>query len=165
MPHIDVLSGPQVSRIMAMPVFHAAAVPSTHFSALKIGMITYMMRRFDLEQFLINIEKFNVTDLTVVPPMAIAIIMSPLTQKRNFLKRVKWAACGAAPLDKQTQARFHSLLNEEVPFTQAWGMTELTCTGAIFPYTEHDDTGSVGRLIPNLEAKSVSILSANKISP
>lgn len=112
-----------------------------------------MMRRFDLEEYLNTVEKYNVTDLAMVPPIVIAILMSPLCQQRPFLKKVRLAACGAAPLDKGIQARFRSLMGDGSPFTQVWGMTETSCVATMFPYPEHDDTGSVGRLIPNLEAK------------
>lgn len=111
------------------------------------------MRRFDLEQFLTAVEKYGVTDLTLVPPIVIAILMSPLSQKRPFLKKVRLAACGAAPLDKDVQARFRTLMGDDGPFSQVWGMTETSCIATMFPFHEHDDTGSVGRLIPNLEAK------------
>lgn len=100
-----------------------------------------MMRRFDLEEFLSNVEKYNVTDLTMVPPIVIAILMSPISQKRPFLKRVRGAMCGAAPLDKNVQARFRSTMADGSPFTQVWGMTETSCIATMFPYPEHDDTG------------------------
>lgn len=114
------------------------------------------MRRFDLETYLNTVEKYNVTDLAMVPPIVIAILMSPLSQKRPYLRNARTAGCGAAPLDKNVQARFRSLMGDSAPFTQVWGMTETSCVATMFPYPEHDDTGSVGRLIPNLEAKCVS---------
>ena len=136
-----------------MPVFHASAAPVTHISTLKSGSKAYMMRRFDLESFLVTIEKYNVTDLTLVPPIVIAILMSPLSRKQPFLRNVRAAACGAAPLDKDLQAQLRSMIQHGAPFTQVWGMTETSCVATMFAYPEHDDTGSVGRLIPNLEAK------------
>ena len=114
-----------------------------------------MMRRFDLEKYLHTVERYGVTDLGMVPPIVIAILMSSLSQNRPFLKKTRLAACGAAPLDKGIQARFRSLMGANAPFTQVWGMTETSCVATMFPYPEHDDTGSVGRLIPNLEAKCV----------
>lgn len=111
------------------------------------------MRRFDLEGYLSTVETFGITDLAMVPPIVIAILMSPLSQKRPFLRKVRLAACGAAPLDKDVQARFRSMMGHGSPFTQVWGMTETSCVATMFPFPEHDDTGSVGRLIPNLEAK------------
>ena len=110
------------------------------------------MRRFDLEAYLTTVEKYDITDLAMVPPIVIAILMSPLSQKKPFLRKVRVAACGAAPLDKDVQARFRSLMGNS-PFNQVWGMTETSCVATMIRYPEHDDTGSVGRLIPNLEAK------------
>lgn len=143
----------QISRIIAVPVFHASAAPVTHISTLKSGSSAYVMRRFELGQFLAIVEKYDVTDLAMVPPIVIAILMSPLSQKRPYLRKVRLALCGAAPLDKDLQARFRKLMGDNGPFTQVWGMTETSCIATMFPYPEHDDTGSVGRLIPNLEAK------------
>ncbi|KAJ5115502.1 hypothetical protein NUU61_001261 [Penicillium alfredii] len=145
----------EISRVIAVPVFHASAAPVTHISTLKMGSVVYLMRRFDLEQFLRTVEKYSVTDMIMVPPIVIAILMSPLSQQQPFLRKVRLAVCGAAPLDKDAQARFRSLIADDAPFTQVWGMTETSCVATNFPYPEHDDTGSVGRLIPNMEAKLI----------
>ncbi|CEL10842.1 hypothetical protein ASPCAL13951 [Aspergillus calidoustus] len=148
--------GYEASRVIAIPLFHAAAAPSTHFGILKAGHTIYMMRRFDLPVFLRTFEKYGITDLTLVPPIAIAILMSELTHSRPFLKSVRTASCGAAPLDKDVQARIQKLLGPGAPFTQVWGMTETSCIATMFPYPEDDDTGSVGRLVPNVEAKLIN---------
>ncbi|KAJ5483836.1 Phenylacetyl-CoA ligase epaB [Penicillium diatomitis] len=144
-----------VSRAVTVPIFHAAAAPTTHISTLKAGQPAYVLRRFDLQQYLETVEKYNVTDLLMVPPIAIAILMSPVATKRAFLRKSRMVICGAAPLDKDIQARFRSLLGKDVPFNQVWGMTETSCIATMFRYPECDDTGSVGRLIPNLEAKLI----------
>lgn len=141
-----------VSKIICVPTFHAAVAPSTHVGALKGGHQTYIMRRFELEPFLSNFQKFACTELVVVPPIAIAILMSPL-HKKYSLKSARSGFVGAAPLDKGPQGRFQALLGDNAPFTQVWGMTELNCVATSFPYPESNDTGSIGRLIPNLEAK------------
>ncbi|KAI9925888.1 hypothetical protein MW887_005694 [Aspergillus wentii] len=145
----------QVSQIIAIPVFHAAAAPTAHIATLRSGQSLYLMRRFDMETFLRTIEKYEITDLTVVPPIAIAIIMSPFTKTGPFLKKVKAAACGAAPLDKSVQEKFRALMADGAPMTQVWGMTETCCVATKFQYPEQDDTGSVGRLIASVEAKLI----------
>ncbi|KAI9036447.1 acyl--CoA ligase [Aspergillus affinis] len=145
----------QISRVVAVPIFHAAAVPSVHFSTLKAGQPTYIMRRFELGEFLRTVEKHQITELAIVPPIALAIIMSPMSRERPYLKSLKSAACGAAPLDKSAQARFQALMSEGAPFTQVWGMTETSCVATLVRYPENDDGGSVGRLVANLEAKCV----------
>lgn len=144
----------EVKQLLPLPFFHAAAGPRTLFSPLKSGNETYTMRRFELEPFLQGIEKFQITDLLMVPPIVIAIIMSPASKKYD-LSCIKYAAVGAAPLSKESQVRLKTLLRPEVPFTQVWGMTETTCVATCFPYPEHDVTGSVGRLFPGLDVKLV----------
>lgn len=48
-------------RIMCMPMFHVAVAPCTHWSPLKNGVETYVMRRFELETWLATIEKYRIT--------------------------------------------------------------------------------------------------------
>jgi 4-coumarate--CoA ligase len=62
------------------------------------------MRRFELEGFLSSFEKYDLNEVGVVPPIAIAIIMSPLSKKYS-LKGIKYASCGAAPLGKCSFSR------------------------------------------------------------
>jgi len=90
----------------------------------------------------------------MVPPVCIGITISPLSKKYS-LKSIRSAACGAAPLDKGPQARLKALLSLDAPFTQVWGMTETSCVATMFYYPEHDVTGSVGRMMPNLDCKLV----------
>lgn len=144
----------EVRRLIALPMFHLASTPMVMIAPFREGAATYIMRRFDLELFLKYHEEYEVTDMLVVPPMAIAIIMSPLSQKYS-LKKVRMAWSGAAPLDKGPQARFQALLAPHAPFTQVWGMTELSCIGSMIAYPEEDTTGSVGRMLNNLDAKLV----------
>ncbi|KAF2476219.1 putative AMP-binding enzyme [Lindgomyces ingoldianus] len=146
-----------LSRLIALPMFHAATAPSTHTSALRSGHAQYIMRRFEVNAFMAYAEKYRITDLTLVPPMVTAIVMSPLPppQKKQHLQHVKAAFAGAAPLDKAMQARFQSLLSPSTPFTQIWAMTETSCFASLFHYPENDDTGSVGLFLPNLDVKLV----------
>ncbi|KAK0973524.1 hypothetical protein LTR54_017331 [Friedmanniomyces endolithicus] len=80
--------------------------------------------------------------------------MSPLSRTQS-LKSIRQATCGAAPLDKEQQARFKDLLAEDAQVTQVWGMTETTCITTMFRWPEDDVSGSVGMLVPHMEAKLV----------
>lgn len=145
------------SRMLALPMFHAAIAPAAHIAPLRAGHTSYVMRRFELEPYLRYMHTYQITEITIVPPMAIAIIMSPLSQKPEYSMKgtVRAALCGAAPLDKGPQARLKALLADDAPFTQVWGMTETSCIASQFYYPEHDTTGSVGRFMPNLDVKLV----------
>ncbi|KAJ5697123.1 AMP-dependent synthetase/ligase [Penicillium malachiteum] len=144
-----------MSRVIAVPVFHASVGFLTHVATLKAGHETYVMRRFELQKYLEITEEKNITELALVPPIVIAILMSPISHQKPYLKKTRTALCGAAPLDKDLQERFRSMMADGSPFTQVWGMTETSCVATMFTYPEHDVTGSVGRLIPNLEAKLI----------
>lgn len=144
-----------MSRLVALPMFHAATAPSTHTSALRSGQPNYIMKRFEVNSFLTYAEKYQVTDLTVVPPMVVAIVMSQKPDKVKNLRFVKAALAGAAPLDAAMQARFQALLSPGSPFTQIWAMTETSCFASLFYYPENDDTGSVGQFVPNLDVKLI----------
>ena len=67
------------------------------------------MRRFELEPYLANIEKHKINEGVLVPPIAIAIIMSGLTDKYS-LASVRSVTIGAAPLGKASQDRLKELL-------------------------------------------------------
>ncbi|OAX83177.1 hypothetical protein ACJ72_02468 [Emergomyces africanus] len=144
----------QISRVVSVPCFHAAAVPSTHVSALKGGHTLYIMRRFELLPFLEATDKYNITDVSTVPPMAVAIVKSPYA-KKPYLKKARNGSVGAAPLDKGVQAAFRSLMGPGANYNQVWGMTETTCIATMFNSSESDDTGSVGRPVASLEMKLI----------
>ncbi len=131
----------------------------------KVGEVCHIMRRWDTEAFVAGIDRWGITEMHIVPPMAVAMIMSPLvkcTQNsqgkgKYSLRTVKHGLVGAAPLTKETQERLKSLLSQEpkVAFTQVWGMTEANCIVSGFDYPEDDETGSVGYLRPGVDAKIV----------
>jgi acyl-CoA synthetase (AMP-forming)/AMP-acid ligase II len=144
----------EVINIYPLPMFHAAIAPRCHTSTLKLGERSYVMRRFELESYLANIERFKITELFVVSAMAVAIAMSPLIKKYS-LKSLRSGLAGAAPLSKETQAAIKPYMAAGAPFNQVWGMTETSCIATMFPYPENDTTGSVGRAIAGLDMKLV----------
>lgn len=141
--------------LVALPTFHAAIAPLVHIGALRSGYIMYIMRRFELPRYFDLINQYNITDLIVVPPILHALITSTHPSRETALRKLKNVVCGAAPLSRDIQAKATRHLAPGVPLTQGWGMTESCCASMMFPYPECDETGSVGRLVPNMEAKYV----------
>lgn len=143
----------QKRRIVALPMFHAATAPLCHFQPLHSGDQMFILRKFELESFLANIERHQITEGAFVPPIVHMINSSPLAQKYS-LKSIRHAHAGAAPLDAGSQARFRKLLSPDAAFAQVWGMTETSCTCACVPHEYGDEvTGAVGRLLPNMSVK------------
>lgn len=144
----------EAKNISPLPMFHVATVPAVHASPFRSGHPIWILRRFELEPYLAAIEKHQITNLGMVPPLVIAIINSPLTKKYS-LKSVRSIGVGAAPLDAGSQRRLRELCAPDCKCTQVWGMTETTSAITLFYYPEADDTGSVGRLMPNTDIKYV----------
>jgi acyl-CoA synthetase (AMP-forming)/AMP-acid ligase II len=116
------------------------------------------MKRFALREYLEYHREFKVTNLIIVPPMVVAIVNAAAENERwvrDCLKSVVAAVAGAAPLDTETQAKMQALLPKGSVMTQLWAMTETTCKASYFYYPEPNDTGAVGRFMPNLDVKIV----------
>jgi acyl-CoA synthetase (AMP-forming)/AMP-acid ligase II len=111
------------------------------------------MRRFSLPKYLDCIQRFQITEIPIVPPILLSILHSPLATA-DMLASLRCIWCAGAPLDKALQSQFASMLAPEASMTQLWGMTETAYITA-FLHPERDDSGSVGRLLPNVQAKYV----------
>lgn len=65
-------------RLTALPMFHAASAPAAHTTPLRSGNKNYVLPRFDLEKWLWAHEKYEVTDVAMVPPVSISSVLKPL---------------------------------------------------------------------------------------
>ena len=110
----------KIKRLLVMPMFHVGVLPVASCTTLKAGQVGVVMRRFDLVTFLSNVERFQISELNMVPPMIIATIMAPITKNHN-LECVRGATVGAAPLDKGPQFKFQALIGPDAPCTQVYG--------------------------------------------
>lgn len=110
-----------VRRLISNPMFHVSQVPRAHTSPFRGGMQSFIMRRFELDSWLANIERYQITECNTVPMMIVTVLTSGKATRKTFASiRNSW--CGAAPLDKSLQKRFKKLLRDDAPFNQVWGM-------------------------------------------
>ncbi|KAL8940105.1 MAG: hypothetical protein Q9211_002437 [Gyalolechia sp. 1 TL-2023] len=144
----------EVSRLICIPAFHAFAVPLLTGRAIRNQEAAYIMRRFELRSYLQSIRRFEITEIAMVPTMLIAVLNSSMTRKED-LKSLRSVWVGGSPLRSSTQKDFQALLHPDALVTQVWGMTETGWTTLLF-WPESDDTGSVGRLLPNMSGKLIA---------
>lgn len=144
----------EVRRLLCLPQYATAAIYSNHVCPLRGGEVSYVMPRFNTDDFINNVEKFQISELTFMPPMIVSVLNSPLCSASKF-RSVRYAHGGGAAINKSLQARLKKFLPAETPFTQVWGMSETCGIAICLFYPEHDTTGSIGKLVPNLQAKSV----------
>jgi len=113
-----------------LPLYHAYGQQYTICMGLKLGITSYVMPKFEFEEFLRLIETYEVTHLQLAPPVMVMLSKRPETAKYN-LNSVTDVLCGAAPLSKELQNEISSKLGCEV--IQGYGMTEVTCGVLMVP--------------------------------
>lgn len=108
------------------------------------------MPGYNLEKLLSHLEKFRVTSLSAVPPVVLQLAKSPLLAKYD-LTSIEELVCGTAPLAPEIARDAERKLwpNSDIFIRQGWGMTELTCSGALWSHDDRRKTASVGELVPN----------------
>ncbi|ETS75249.1 hypothetical protein PFICI_13733 [Pestalotiopsis fici W106-1] len=143
---------PQERWIGFLPLYHAYGQLYTMLMCVKLRVPIYIMTEFRYEEFLFNIGRYRITSLQVAPPILVMLSKRPETARYD-LSSLKDCMCGAAPLSKELQndcqRRFRMQIN------QGWGMTEVTCGALHVPGGVLDDSGSVGCLDPNCEARLI----------
>jgi len=147
--------GPSDSTLGMLPFFHIFGMNILMNNALYRGYTCVVTPRFDFLQVLELIERYKITHLFVVPPIAAGLARAP--EVRNYdLSSLRFVLSGAAPLDSGIQKALSERL--QIPVLQGYGMTE-TCLAVTMTPEDHPKFGSGGRLIPNLEAKVVDTVS------
>jgi acyl-CoA synthetase (AMP-forming)/AMP-acid ligase II len=137
------------SVIAFLPFFHIYGIVVFLAQGLQRGATIITMPRFDLEQYLELIQKYKVTYLHLVPPVALALAKHPIVDKFD-LSSAKWALSAAAPLGQPVADAFTQRLGTQL--FQAYGMTEVsgaTHVGSCLPGEIRPASG--GRLMPNTE--------------
>ncbi|KAF3764411.1 4-coumarate-CoA ligase 2 [Cryphonectria parasitica EP155] len=135
-----------------LPLYHAFGQSWVMFVALRLQVPTYIMRTFRFEAFLQAVQRYGVTMLQVPPPVLTMLCKRPETAQYK-LTTLREVVSGAAPLSRSLQNEVQRRFG--VRLYQGWGMTEVTCGGMLVPAGVSEESGSVGVLVPETEARLV----------
>lgn len=137
--------------MICLPFFHAFALPIALILPLRLGICTYILPRFRLENFVRAVGEHAITDAPVVPPIISNLNSLPGSDKKA-LRSLRYLICAGGPMAAGVQGQLYSSLAPDAVITQCWGTTE---TGwiTLFNATEKDTSGSVGHLLPNIRMK------------
>ncbi len=146
-----------------LPFFHIYGMTVIANAALKAGSTVVTMPRFDLEQFLQLIQDHKVTKGFVVPPILVALAKHPVVDNYDLSSLVRLTS-GAAPLGQELAAAVAERLGCQV--NQGYGMTETSPVTHMVPARRTDWTkyGSVGPLIPGVQAQIVDVDTAEEVA-
>ena len=133
------------------PFFHVMGFAVVLPCALAAGATVIIQARFDFEAFLALIQRYRATHTIVAPPVALALAAHPLVDSYD-LSSLRAFGVGAAPLSADIEQRCADRLG--CATGQGLGMSEASALIAVSP-TDAPRRGSVGRLVPNTEARIV----------
>jgi acyl-CoA synthetase (AMP-forming)/AMP-acid ligase II len=133
------------------PFFHALGFNLILPCSLAAGATIVTLPRFNLEAFLQAIQEYRATVTIVVPPVMLALAAHPLVDHYD-LSSLRVLGVGAAPLGADVEQRCAERLG--CVTCQGFGMTEAAALIATGPL-DAPRRGSVGRLVPNTEARIV----------
>ena len=142
-------------RLLCVPFFHAFASPLGNILAMREGVPTFVMARFNERDFLDAVERYEVTETALVPPVIVKWLANASEARRRQLQSVRVVWCGGAPMDGEVQDKaIDQILSPQARIVQVWGLTECGWL-TTFHHPERDSTGSVGRALPNYQIELV----------
>ncbi|KAI0262550.1 hypothetical protein BC834DRAFT_828774 [Gloeopeniophorella convolvens] len=160
MQRVTVPLGPNKDAALGvLPFYHIYGVANLLINPFFCGFPLVIFPGFDPELVCQSIERYKITLALVVPPIILVLIHHPATNKYN-LRSLLWMISGAAPLSAavvdQATKKFRSV-GCGVAITQGYGLTETSpVTHLLHPRDCIRKVGSIGALLPNLEARLVA---------
>jgi len=91
-----------------LPMYHAYGQTYYCVGTISRRVPTYVMQKFDFLKMLSYVEKYKITDLNLVPPIAVAMAKHPAA-KQCDLSSVRYIGSGAAPLGAEVSKEVEQL--------------------------------------------------------
>lgn len=111
--------------LCTVPMYHALGLCYYVFTAPKWRLQTYLMEKFNLAEMLDHIQRFQITELILVPPMLVAMAKHPSVRDgTSDISSVRKVVAGAAPIGMEVTQQFEDLWQGRLKVRQAWGMSE-----------------------------------------
>ncbi|RSL99268.1 hypothetical protein CDV31_012277 [Fusarium ambrosium] len=160
------VAGPWEKRYLAsLPLFHISGLVRFLHWPIASNEECVMLPQFTMKNFLDAVVKYEITDLTLVPSIAIRLVRDPLVDEYD-LTCVKRIACGAAPLGQEIL----ELLERKMPWTgfrQSYGMTESCCCLTTHPpeLYSYKYANSGGMLLGSSVIKILDVDTGKELGP
>lgn len=123
--------------------------------SIHCGYEVFVMPSFELEKYCSIVQEPRITFTNVVPRIILALAKDPIVQHYE-LSSLRMLTSAAAPLKKDLVEMLYRRL--KIPVVQAYGLSETSPGSHNQRWDEWDKgMGSIGRPLPNMEAKIVSI--------
>ncbi|CAH2056389.1 unnamed protein product, partial [Iphiclides podalirius] len=155
------LETPALTTLSITPWYHTMGLATSLLGFVK-GRTMVFLPKFEVDLYLKTLEKYKIGQLTVVPPILVALCKSP---SKYDVSTVQLILCGAAPLYKETVNDVRERFPNLTAVLQGYGLSESSL--AVTQNNNPDKEGSVGQANSNTIIKIVDpetrkILGPNK---
>ncbi|GIJ98696.1 hypothetical protein Aspvir_000815 [Aspergillus viridinutans] len=143
-------------RILAfLPFYHIYGLTCLVHQTIYQGYELYVMPKFDIEKWCAHVQNYRITFSYVVPPVVLLLGKHPIVDKYN-LSSLRMMNSGAAPLTQELVETVYARIKTGIK--QGYGLSETSPTTHTQPWGEwRTSIGSVGKLLPNMEAKYMTM--------
>ncbi|KAJ8514441.1 hypothetical protein ONZ45_g7997 [Pleurotus djamor] len=144
-----------------LPFYHIYGAVKLLLFPFVCGIPVVVQTKFDPITFCANIERYQISASLIVPPILVVLARHPAVEKYD-LSSLRILFSGAAPLGAALAKEVRDRLfarnggKQEVFVTQGYGLTETSPTTHLLSTADSiRKVGSIGPLLPNLEARLV----------
>lgn len=142
---------------IALPMFHCFGLSVSFFASLHKGFCMYLLPGFHTSYVLKCVDLYKITILNGVPSMFLALLNNS-ERKKYDLSSLKSGIIAGSTVFKEDYIKICRELNF-VKLQQSYGQTEASPSITFNDYNDSFDIKcvSVGKVIPNVELKIVSL--------
>lgn len=137
-----------VVRLGCLPLFHMFGGAWALALTVRHGQPIYIMPRFAMDNYLEYIEKYNVTESCLAPPVVMRLIGLE-SDAATRLNSLRFVGVGGAPITAAAMRTFRATLHKDATLSGIYGATEIG-TVCMLRYEDKDDLGCVGRPLPGV---------------
>ncbi|CAG7945857.1 unnamed protein product [Penicillium olsonii] len=143
-------------RLLAfLPFYHIYGLTCLIGQATYQGYHLIVMSKFDIEKWCAHVQNYRCTFSYIAPPVVLLLGKHPVVDKYD-LSSMRMMNSGAAPLTQELVEAVYSRI--KVGIKQGYGLSETSPTTHSQKWEDwREAIGSVGRLMPNMQAKYMSM--------
>lgn len=124
-------------------------------ATLFTGYHLIVMQKFEIEKWCANVQNYRITFSYVVPPVVLLLTKHPVVDNYD-LSSLRMMNSSGAPLTRGLVEATYKRI--QIGIKQGYGLTEASPTSHSQAWEDwHSAIGSVGKLLPNMEAKYMSM--------
>ncbi|NLL19989.1 MAG: long-chain fatty acid--CoA ligase [Clostridia bacterium] len=149
-----------------LPVFHVYGMTNCVNYAVAVAATQIILPRFEVEEVLETIKRYQPTFFPGAPAMYIAINNHPrAAEYADSLATIKHCISGSAPLPLEVAQQFKKLTKGQVDIAEGYGLSEASPVTHCNPIDRPSRPGSIGLPFPDTECVIMDLETGTKPLP